>query len=106
MLLHLTDKKQHLQQLMKDPKYENNSLGQLRHLILLEFTRRSNARGIIFTRTRLSAIALSQWIQENPKFNEVGVKASHLIGGGDQSVVKPMTAVRLFCHTMLHIKAF
>ncbi|XP_062861994.1 interferon-induced helicase C domain-containing protein 1 [Trichomycterus rosablanca] len=85
-------KKEHLQQLMKNPQYENNLLGQLRTLILYEFTSRAEVRGIIFTRTRLSAIALSQWIQENPKFDEVGVKASYLIGGGDQSVVKPMTA--------------
>ncbi|XP_053352532.1 interferon-induced helicase C domain-containing protein 1 [Clarias gariepinus] len=85
-------KKELLQELMKNPQYENNSLAQLRTLILEEYTNRTEARGIIFTKTRLSAIALSQWIQENPKFEDVGVKASYLIGGGDQSVVKPMTA--------------
>ncbi|XP_072541827.1 interferon-induced helicase C domain-containing protein 1 [Salminus brasiliensis] len=85
-------KKMHLQELMKNPKYENNTLAQLKTLILQEFTSREKARGIIFTKTRLSAIALSQWIQENPKFEDVGVRASHLIGGGDQSVVKPMTS--------------
>ncbi|XP_066542389.1 interferon-induced helicase C domain-containing protein 1 isoform X2 [Hoplias malabaricus] len=86
------DNKEHLRKLMKIPAYENNTLAQLRTLILQEFTSRTKARGIIFTKTRLSAIALSQWIQENTKFEEVGVRASHLIGGGDQSVVKPMTA--------------
>ncbi|XP_053483146.1 interferon-induced helicase C domain-containing protein 1 [Ictalurus furcatus] len=85
-------KKERLQELMKNPEYENNSLAQLRTLILQEYTTRTEARGIIFTKTRLSAIALSQWIQENSKFEDVGVRASHLIGGGDQSVVKPMTA--------------
>ncbi|XP_060786102.1 interferon-induced helicase C domain-containing protein 1 isoform X2 [Neoarius graeffei] len=85
-------KKEHLQELMKNPQYENNSLAQLRTLILEEYTTRTEARGIIFTKTRLSAIALSQWIHENPKFEDAGVRASHLIGGGDQSVVKPMTA--------------
>lgn len=86
------DKKEKLQELAKQPKYENNSLTKLRETVLKEFTSRKEARGIIFTRTRLSAIALCQWIQENPKFKECGVRASHLIGGGDQSVVKPMTA--------------
>uniref|UniRef100_A0A673KAD6 RNA helicase n=1 Tax=Sinocyclocheilus rhinocerous TaxID=307959 RepID=A0A673KAD6_9TELE len=81
-----------LQELMGKPQYENNNLAQLKTNILKEFSTRERARGIIFTRTRLSAIALCQWIQENPKFDEVGVSASYLIGGGDQSVVKPMTA--------------
>uniref|UniRef100_A0A8C1NTD5 RNA helicase n=1 Tax=Cyprinus carpio TaxID=7962 RepID=A0A8C1NTD5_CYPCA len=86
------DNKAKLQELMGKPQYENNSLAQLKTNILKEFSTRERARGIIFTRTRLSAIALCQWIQENPKFDEVGVRASYLIGGGDQSVVKPMTA--------------
>uniref|UniRef100_A0A8C1B1Y1 RNA helicase n=1 Tax=Cyprinus carpio carpio TaxID=630221 RepID=A0A8C1B1Y1_CYPCA len=88
------DNKAKLQELMGKPQYENNSLAQLKTNILKEFSTRERARGIIFTRTRLSAIALCQWIQENPKFDEVGVSASYLIGGGDQSVVKPMTAAR------------
>lgn len=79
---------------MGKPQYENNNLAQLKANILKEFSTREKARGIIFTQTRLSAIALCQWIQENPKFDEIGVRASHLIGGGDQSLVKPMTAVR------------
>uniref|UniRef100_A0A3P9AEK1 RNA helicase n=1 Tax=Esox lucius TaxID=8010 RepID=A0A3P9AEK1_ESOLU len=86
------DNKVKLQELAKNPQYENNSLFKLRTKILQEFTSREKARGIIFTKTRRSAIALAQWVQENPKFQEVGVKACHVIGGGDQSVVKPMTA--------------
>ncbi|XP_016101519.1 interferon-induced helicase C domain-containing protein 1-like [Sinocyclocheilus grahami] len=86
------DNKAKLQELMGKPQYENNSLAQLKTNILKEFSTREMARGIIFPQTRLSAIALCQWIQENPKFDEVGVRASYLIGGGDQSVVKPMTA--------------
>uniref|UniRef100_A0A8C7IBC3 RNA helicase n=1 Tax=Oncorhynchus kisutch TaxID=8019 RepID=A0A8C7IBC3_ONCKI len=81
-----------LQELAKLPQYENNSLAKLRTKILHEFTSREKARGIIFTKTRRSAIALAQWVQENSKFEEVGVKACHVIGGGGQSVVKPMTA--------------
>ncbi|KAF1382506.1 hypothetical protein PFLUV_G00144490 [Perca fluviatilis] len=85
------DKKEELQKLADNPQYENDSLTKLRSKVLHEFSSREAARGIIFTKTRRSAIALSQWIQENPKFADIGVKASHMIGGGDQSVVKPMT---------------
>ncbi|XP_070693773.1 interferon-induced helicase C domain-containing protein 1 [Pempheris klunzingeri] len=86
------ENKEELQKLAENPEYENDSLSKLRTKILQEFSSREAARGIIFTKTRRSAIALSQWIQENPKFAEVEVKASHVIGGGDQSVVKPMTS--------------
>ncbi|XP_068428814.1 interferon-induced helicase C domain-containing protein 1 [Clinocottus analis] len=85
------ENKEELQNLAVNAEYENDSLSKLRTKILQEFSSRKEARGIIFTKTRRSAIALSQWIQENPKFADVGVKASHVIGGGDQSVVKPMT---------------
>ncbi|XP_037343909.2 interferon-induced helicase C domain-containing protein 1 [Pungitius pungitius] len=85
------ENREELQRLAEKPEYENDSLAKLRSKILQEFSSRMEARGIIFTKTRRSAIALSQWIQENPKFADIGVKASHLIGGGDQSVVKPMT---------------
>lgn len=74
-------------------EYENKSLSNLRTKILQEFSTRQEARGIIFTKTRRSAIALTQWIQENEKFADIDVKAAYVIGGGDQSVVKPMTAV-------------
>lgn len=86
------DHKEELQELAKNPQYENDSLSKLREAILREFSTRESARGIVFTKTRRSAIALSQWIQENPKFSDMEVKASHVIGGGDQSVVKPMTS--------------
>ncbi|KAL4636208.1 interferon-induced helicase C domain-containing protein 1-like [Arapaima gigas] len=86
------DNKAKLQGLAGNPEYENKTLSTLRSVILQEFTGREEARGIIFTRTRLSAIALSQWIQENKKFEEAGVRGSYLIGAGDQSVVKPMTS--------------
>lgn len=86
------ENKEELQRLAEHPEFENDSLTKLKSKILYEFSSREAARGIIFTKTRRSAIALSQWIQENPKFADIGVKASHVIGGGDQSVVKPMTA--------------
>ncbi|KAM8749460.1 interferon-induced helicase C domain-containing protein 1 isoform 1-T1 [Acanthopagrus schlegelii] len=86
------ENKEELRELATKPEYENDSLSKLRANILQEFSTRPSARGIIFTKTRRSAIALSQWIQENSKFADIGVKASHVIGGGDQSVVKPMTS--------------
>ncbi|XP_014905849.1 interferon-induced helicase C domain-containing protein 1 [Poecilia latipinna] len=86
------DKKEELEKLAKDPTYENDSLSKLRTKILQEFSSRKEARGIIFTKTRHSAMTLSQWIQENPKFADIEVKPSYFIGGGDQSDTKPMTA--------------
>ncbi|KAF6726702.1 Interferon-induced helicase C domain-containing protein 1 [Oryzias melastigma] len=81
-----------LADLAKNPEYENDSLSKLRTIILKEFSSRKQATGIIFTKTRHSAIALNQWIQENSKFDDIGIKSAYLIGGGDQSDVKPMTA--------------
>ncbi|KAF7668812.1 hypothetical protein LDENG_00285850 [Lucifuga dentata] len=86
------ENKEDLLKIAENSEHENKSLSELRTTVLKEFTGREQTKGIIFTKTRRSAIALSQWIQENPKFADVGVKASHLIGGGDQSVVKPMTS--------------
>ncbi|TNN84557.1 Interferon-induced helicase C domain-containing protein 1 [Liparis tanakae] len=85
------EKKDELEMLASNPEYENDSLSKLRSQILREFSSREMARGIIFTKTRRSAIALSQWIQEDPKCADVGVKAAHVIGQSDQSVVKAMT---------------
>lgn len=89
----LADYKEELQTLANNPEYENKSLSKLRTKVLQEFSTRLDARGIIFTKTRRGAIALTQWIQENPKFADMDVKPAYVIGGGDQSVVKPMTAV-------------
>ncbi|XP_066543336.1 interferon-induced helicase C domain-containing protein 1 [Amia ocellicauda] len=86
------DNRKTLKDLANNPAYENKNLSQLKTTILQEFTRQEESRGIIFTKTRLSAIALNQWIQEHTKFEQVGVKSSHLIGAGNQSIVKPMTS--------------
>ncbi|XP_052581627.1 interferon-induced helicase C domain-containing protein 1 [Peromyscus californicus insignis] len=86
------DNKKMLKKLAENPKYENEKLAKLRNTILEQFTRsEESSRGIIFTKTRQSTYALSQWIMENEKFAEVGVKAHHLIGAGHSSEVKPMT---------------
>jgi interferon-induced helicase C domain-containing protein 1 len=83
-----------LKKLAEDPKYENEKLTKLRNTILEQYTKtEESARGIIFTKTRQSTYALSQWIAENEKFAEVGVKAHHLIGAGHSSEFKPMTQV-------------
>ncbi|XP_040827587.1 interferon-induced helicase C domain-containing protein 1 [Ochotona curzoniae] len=81
-----------LKKLAENPEHENEKLTKLRNTILEQYTRtEGSARGIIFTKTRQSAYALSQWITENEKFAEVGVKAHHLIGAGHSSEFKPMT---------------
>ncbi|NXP25641.1 IFIH1 protein, partial [Scytalopus superciliaris] len=84
-------KKKQLKKLARKPEHENEKLIQLRNTLMEEFSKIEEPRGIIFTNTRLSAIALFQWIQENPKFEEVGIKAHYLIGSGHNSEMKPMT---------------
>ncbi|XP_077583961.1 interferon-induced helicase C domain-containing protein 1 [Stigmatopora nigra] len=86
------DNKMELEKLSENQAYENECLSKLQENILYQFSTRSEARGIIFTKSRQRAIALSHWIEENPKFNDFEVKAAYLIGSGDQSVVKPMTS--------------
>nr|XP_009922481.1 PREDICTED: interferon-induced helicase C domain-containing protein 1 isoform X2 [Haliaeetus albicilla] len=84
-------KKKQLKELARKPEYENEKLIQLRNTLMEEFTKTEEPRGIIFTKTRLSAFALFQWIKDNPKFEEVGIKAHYLIGAGHNSEIKPMT---------------
>ncbi|XP_027721908.1 interferon-induced helicase C domain-containing protein 1 isoform X1 [Vombatus ursinus] len=87
------ENKKKLKKLAITPDHENEKLTKLRNTIMEEFTKTdgSVARGIIFTKTRQSAFALSQWINDIEKFAEVGVKAHHLIGAGNSSEFKPMT---------------
>ncbi|NXM33802.1 IFIH1 protein, partial [Oxyruncus cristatus] len=84
-------KKKRLKKLAGKPEHENESLIQLRNTLMEEFTKIEKPRGIIFTETRLSACALFEWIQDNPKFKEVGIEARYLIGSGHNSEMKPMT---------------
>ncbi|NXI47394.1 IFIH1 protein, partial [Galbula dea] len=84
-------KKKQLKELARKPEYENEKLTQLRNTLMEEFTKTEEPRGIIFTKTRLSAFALFQWVKDNPKFEEVGIKAHYLIGAGHNSEMKPMT---------------
>lgn len=86
------DNQEMLKKIAENPEHENEKLTKLRNTIMEQYTRtEESARGIIFTKTRQSAYALSQWITENKKFAEVGVKAHHLIGAGHSSEFKPMT---------------
>ncbi|XP_020668240.3 interferon-induced helicase C domain-containing protein 1 isoform X3 [Pogona vitticeps] len=85
------DKAKMLHSLAGIDQNENNKLKDLRAILMEEFAKTDKARGIIFTKTRQSAFALYQWIKENPKFEEAGVKARYLIGAGHNSEFKPMT---------------
>ncbi|XP_009074247.1 PREDICTED: interferon-induced helicase C domain-containing protein 1, partial [Acanthisitta chloris] len=84
-------KKKQLKELAGKPENENEALIQLRRTLMEEFSETRESRGIIFTKTRLSACALFQWIKDNPKFEEVGIKAHYIIGSGHNSEMKPMT---------------
>ncbi|NXJ14957.1 IFIH1 protein, partial [Odontophorus gujanensis] len=84
-------KKKQLKELARKPEYDNENLMKLRNTLMEEFTKTEESRGIIFTKTRQSALALYHWIMDNPKFEEVGIKAHYLIGAGHNSETKPMT---------------
>ncbi|XP_062434737.1 interferon-induced helicase C domain-containing protein 1 isoform X2 [Rhea pennata] len=84
-------KKKQLKELSGKPEYENETLTKLRDTLMEEFTKTDEPRGIIFTKTRQSAFALFQWIKDNKKFEEVGIKAHYLIGAGNNSETKAMT---------------
>ncbi|XP_053554354.1 interferon-induced helicase C domain-containing protein 1 isoform X2 [Bombina bombina] len=85
------DYKGDLEKMARNPEYENEKLVKLRRTLLEEFTKKSEARGIIFTKTRQSAAALYNWICDNDKFKEVGIRAHYLIGAGNNSDFKAMT---------------
>ncbi|NXD06049.1 IFIH1 protein, partial [Nothocercus nigrocapillus] len=84
-------KKKQLKELTEKSEYENETLKKLRNTLMEEFTKTDEPRGIIFTKTRQSASALFQWIKDDKKFEEVGIKAQYLIGAGHNSETKPMT---------------
>ncbi|XP_062383215.1 interferon-induced helicase C domain-containing protein 1-like [Sardina pilchardus] len=87
------DSQRKLEDFSKQSEYENNVLSELRTVLLKKFSGPDEeVRGIIFTETRLSAQALHSWVQQNSKFADVEVRSAYLIGAGDQSAVKPMTA--------------
>ncbi|XP_071977971.1 interferon-induced helicase C domain-containing protein 1 isoform X2 [Engystomops pustulosus] len=83
--------KKDLEQLAENEEYENEKLTRLRRSIMEEFTRNNKARGIVFTKTRQSAAALCQWIDDNEKFREVGIRAHYIIGAGANSDYTAMT---------------
>ncbi|XP_062908403.1 interferon-induced helicase C domain-containing protein 1 [Mobula hypostoma] len=85
------DQQAKLQNLAGMPQYENGNLTKLRTSILQEFTKNRNSRGIVFTKTRQNAHALHEWIEENEKFKDVGIKAHYLTGAGSNSQFKHMT---------------
>ncbi|XP_013909575.1 PREDICTED: interferon-induced helicase C domain-containing protein 1 [Thamnophis sirtalis] len=85
------DRKRELEELAKNLQYENEKLTKLRTTLMQQFTKNNEPRGIIFSKTRQSAFAISQWINDNPKFEEVGVKAHYLIGTGHNSEFQHMT---------------
>ncbi|XP_010227100.1 PREDICTED: interferon-induced helicase C domain-containing protein 1 [Tinamus guttatus] len=84
-------KKKQLKRFAENPEYENETLTELRNTLMENFTKTSEPRGIIFTKTRHGASALFQWIKDNKKFEEVGIKAQYLIGAGHNSETQPMT---------------
>ncbi|XP_026530147.1 interferon-induced helicase C domain-containing protein 1-like [Notechis scutatus] len=85
------DKQRELEELAQKLQYENEKLTKLRTTLMQQFTKNNEPRGIIFSKTRQSAFAIYRWINDNPKFEEVGVKAHYLIGTGHNSEFQHMT---------------
>ncbi|XP_034282214.1 interferon-induced helicase C domain-containing protein 1 isoform X2 [Pantherophis guttatus] len=85
------DRQRELEELAEELQYENEKLTKLRTTLMQQFTKNNEPRGIIFSKTRQSAFAIYQWINDNPKFEEVGVKAHYLIGTGHNSEFQHMT---------------
>uniref|UniRef100_A0A670YVK1 RNA helicase n=1 Tax=Pseudonaja textilis TaxID=8673 RepID=A0A670YVK1_PSETE len=85
------DKQRELEELAQNLQYENEKLTKLRATLMQQFTKNNEPRGIIFSKTRQSAFAIYQWINDNPKFEEVGVKAHYLIGTRHNSEFQHMT---------------
>ncbi|XP_039208707.1 interferon-induced helicase C domain-containing protein 1 isoform X1 [Crotalus tigris] len=85
------DKQKELEELAEKLQYENEKLTKLRMTLMQQFTKSNEPRGIIFSKTRQSAFAIYRWINDNPKFEEVGVKAHYLIGTGHNSEFQHMT---------------
>nr|CDO19216.1 Melanoma Differentiation-Associated protein 5 [Chiloscyllium griseum] len=85
------ERQEKLQMLAGKIENENGKLTKLRTTVLQEFSRKRNSRGIIFTKTRQNAHALHEWIEENEKFKELGIKAHYLTGAGSNSQFKHMT---------------
>ncbi|XP_066432030.1 interferon-induced helicase C domain-containing protein 1 isoform X1 [Eleutherodactylus coqui] len=83
--------KEELERLAENEEYENEQLTKLRRAIMEAFTTNNKARGIVFTKTRQSAVALCQWIDDNEKFKEEGIRAHYIIGAGSSSDFKSMT---------------
>uniref|UniRef100_UPI00358DF329 ATP-dependent RNA helicase DHX58-like isoform X2 n=1 Tax=Myxine glutinosa TaxID=7769 RepID=UPI00358DF329 len=73
-----------------EDKCENPKLNRLQSTILSAFLNNQQSRGIVFTRTRQSAMALHEWVTYNELLKDVGVRSHHLTGAGNQ--VGHMTA--------------
>ncbi|XP_070587746.1 interferon-induced helicase C domain-containing protein 1 isoform X2 [Erythrolamprus reginae] len=85
------DEQKELEELAENLQYENEKLTKLRATLMQQFTKSNESRGIIFAKTRQSAFAIYRWINDNPKFEEIGVKAHYLIGTGHNSEFQHMT---------------
>ncbi|XP_027726376.1 probable ATP-dependent RNA helicase DHX58 isoform X2 [Vombatus ursinus] len=91
-LLRLFDEHQEaLTLLASDTRFENPKLGDLEQILQEQFSTPEPSRGIIFTRTRQSAHALLLWLQEQPRLQQLGIKAQVLTGAGHSSQTTHMT---------------
>uniref|UniRef100_A0A3B3Q7J4 RNA helicase n=1 Tax=Paramormyrops kingsleyae TaxID=1676925 RepID=A0A3B3Q7J4_9TELE len=65
-------------------QHENPKLAQLESTFLQQFDSQANSRGILFTKTRVSARCLYDWILANRALQDTSIKAAILTGAGNQ----------------------
>ncbi|XP_072502589.1 ATP-dependent RNA helicase DHX58 isoform X3 [Notamacropus eugenii] len=74
-----------------DAHFANPKLENLEQILQEQFSTPEPSRGIIFTRTRQSAHALLLWLQEQPRLQQLGIRAQVLTGAGHSSQTPHMT---------------
>ncbi|XP_072502588.1 ATP-dependent RNA helicase DHX58 isoform X2 [Notamacropus eugenii] len=91
-LLRLFDEhKEALTLVASDAHFANPKLENLEQILQEQFSTPEPSRGIIFTRTRQSAHALLLWLQEQPRLQQLGIRAQVLTGAGHSSQTPHMT---------------
>ncbi|NWW49817.1 DHX58 helicase, partial [Pedionomus torquatus] len=80
-----------LQALVGDQRYENPRLGKLEEILREHFQPLGASRGIVFTKTRLSAHSLLSWLQGTAALRGHHIKAAVLTGAGYSNQTRHMT---------------
>lgn len=81
---------------LSDTASENPVLKRLKQLIVMEFQRRPSSRALLFTPTIQSTIALKEWLDETPAFEELELNAGRVTGAADLTAAERNNTIRKF----------